>query len=70
MNGEFKYEVAFSFLQDDEQLALEIADRIQDGVSVGVFVYSERQPELVGNDGGRCIFMHLWRGVTDSCDSL
>ena len=51
MNGEFKYEVAFSFLQDDEQLALEIADRIRDRVSVGVFVYSERQEELVGTDG-------------------
>ena len=51
MNGEFKYEVAFSFLQDDEQLALEIADRIRDRVSIGVFVYSERQDELVGTDG-------------------
>lgn len=51
MNGKFKYEVAFSFLQDDEQLALEIADRIRDRVSVGVFVYSERQDILVGTDG-------------------
>jgi hypothetical protein len=51
MNGELKYEVAFSFLQDDEQLALEIANRVRDRVSVGVFVYSERQEELVGTDG-------------------
>lgn len=51
MNDEYKYEVAFSFLQDDEQLALEIANRIRDRVSVGVFVYSERQDELVGTDG-------------------
>jgi len=51
MNGEFKYEVAFSFLQDDEQLALEIANRVRDRVSVGVFLYSERQDELVGTDG-------------------
>ncbi len=48
---DYKYEVAFSFLQDDEQLALEIADRIRDRVSVKVFVYSERQDELVGTDG-------------------
>lgn len=51
MSGEFKYEGAFSFLQDDEQLALEIADRVRDRVSVGVFIYSERQDELVGTDG-------------------
>ena len=51
MNGEFRYEVAFSFLQDDEQLALEIANRLRDRVSIGVFVYSERQDELVGTDG-------------------
>jgi hypothetical protein len=51
MNSDYKYEVAFSFLQDDEQLALEIANRIRDRVSVGVFVYSERQEQLVGTDG-------------------
>jgi len=51
MNSDFKYEVAISFLQDDEQLALEIADRIHDRVSVGVFVYSERQDVLIGQDG-------------------
>lgn len=59
MNGEFKYEVAFSFLQDDEQLALEIADRIRDRVSVALFIYSERQNELAGTDGVEkfsCIF--------------
>ncbi len=51
MNSDYKYEVAFSFLQEDEQLALGIADRIRDRVSVGAFVYSERQDELVGTDG-------------------
>jgi hypothetical protein len=51
MNDEFKYEVAFSFLQDDEQLALEIADRIRDRVTVSFFIYSERQNELAGTDG-------------------
>jgi hypothetical protein len=51
MKGEFKYEVAFSFLQDDEQIALDIADRIRDRVSIALFVYSERQNELAGTDG-------------------
>ncbi len=51
MNEDYKYEVAFSFLQEDEQLALEIADRIRDRLNVGIFVYSERQDELAGTDG-------------------
>lgn len=51
MVDNYKYDVAFSFLQEDEQLALDIADRIQDRVSVNVFVYSERQDELAGTDG-------------------
>ena len=49
MNDSFKYDVAFSFLQEDEQLALEIADRIRDRVNV--FIYSEQQNELAGQDG-------------------
>ena len=51
MSDEFKYEVAFSFLQEDEQLAIEIADRIRDRVCTAIFVYSERQNELAGVDG-------------------
>lgn len=51
MRDEFKYEVAFSFLQDDEQLALEIAGRIRERVSIALFIYSERQNELAGTDG-------------------
>jgi hypothetical protein len=49
MPGDYKYDVAFSFLADDEALAIEIADRIRDRVSV--FIYSERQKELIGSDG-------------------
>lgn len=49
MSDDFKYEVAFSFLQDDEPLALEIADRLRDRVKV--FIYSENQKELIGRDG-------------------
>jgi hypothetical protein len=51
MSQEYKYDVAISFLQEDEQLAIEIADRIGDRVAVDVFVYSKRQNELVGKDG-------------------
>ncbi len=45
----YEYEVAFSFLQDDEGLAYEINDLIKDRYST--FIYSEHQKELVGKDG-------------------
>ncbi len=46
---EYKYEVAFSFLQDDESLALKINDLIQERLST--FLYSKKQEELAGTDG-------------------
>lgn len=45
----FDYEVAFSFLQQDESLAFEISDLIHDRFST--FIYSEHQKELAGSDG-------------------
>lgn len=45
----YKYEVAFSFLQEDESLAYQIKDLIQDRLST--FIYSEHQKEAVGKDG-------------------
>jgi hypothetical protein len=51
MSSDYKYDVAFSFLQDDEQLVLEIADRVRGRVNPYTFVYTERQSELVGTDG-------------------
>lgn len=45
----FKYEVAFSFLQNDEPIAYEINDLIQDRFST--FIYSKAQEELAGTDG-------------------
>lgn len=51
MSQEYKYDVATSFLQEDEQLAIEVADRLGDRVAVDVFVYSKRQNDLVGKDG-------------------
>lgn len=49
MSSEHKYDVAFSFLQQDEELALDLADRVRDRISV--FIYSEQQKELAGSDG-------------------
>jgi len=46
---EFKYDVAFSFLAQDEDLALQICNLIEDRVRV--FLYSEKQEELAGRDG-------------------
>src|SRR6267154_411121 len=46
---EFKYDVAFSFLQQDEPLAMELNDRLQDRVKT--FIYSEQQKEIAGKDG-------------------
>ena len=45
----FKYDVALSFLAEDESLAISLADRLRDRMEV--FVYSERQKELAGRDG-------------------
>ncbi|MFC0776366.1 hypothetical protein [Terrimonas alba] len=45
----YKYEVAFSFLQRDEQIAYQINDLIQDRIEA--FIYSKKQEELGGTDG-------------------
>lgn len=49
LSATFKYDVALSFLQDDEPLAQSIADALRETCSV--FLYSERQRELAGKDG-------------------
>jgi hypothetical protein len=48
-NKSFKYDVAFSFLKEDESLAYQINDLIQDRVST--FIYSEHQKDIVGKNG-------------------
>jgi len=48
-NGEFKYDVAFSFLGQDEQTAAAISDLLKDRWKT--FIYSEQQKNLVGRDG-------------------
>lgn len=45
----FKYDVAISFLQEDEALARELNDRLADRLTT--FVYFDRQKELAGTDG-------------------
>jgi hypothetical protein len=49
MNDNFKYDIAFSFCQEDENIAYEINDYLKDAHKV--FIYSKRQNELVGSDG-------------------
>jgi hypothetical protein len=45
----YDFEVAFSFLQQDENLAYEVNDLIQDRFKT--FIYSQHQEELAGTDG-------------------
>jgi hypothetical protein len=47
--NEFVYDVAFSFLAEDESSATQINDRLQDRYKT--FLYSQRQKELAGTDG-------------------
>ena len=46
---EYKYDVAFSFLAQDEALATELNDLLQDRVRT--FLYSKKQGEIGGTDG-------------------
>jgi hypothetical protein len=45
----FKYDVAFSFLAEDEELAIQINDLLQDRITT--FIYSRKQEEIAGRDG-------------------
>jgi hypothetical protein len=47
--GIFEYDVAFSFLDRDEPIALQLNDRLQDRVKT--FVYTEQQKVVAGTDG-------------------
>jgi len=48
-NDGFQYDVAFSFLSQDETLAVSIGNELRGRMEV--FVYSEREKELTGKDG-------------------
>lgn len=45
----FKYDVGFSFLAQDEDIAMKITELLKDRLEV--FIYSNRQKELAGTDG-------------------
>ena len=48
-NADYKYDVAFSFHSDDEGIATQLNDLLQDRFNT--FLYSERQKVLAGTDG-------------------
>jgi len=58
MEKEFKYEIAFSFLERDEALAYEINDKIKGRIQT--FIYSKNQKKLVGADGEE-VFSKVFR---------
>jgi hypothetical protein len=61
---EYKYDVAFSFLSQDEALATELNDMLQDRLRT--FLYSKKQGELAGTDGEKtfnAVFGHEARMV-------
>ena len=45
----YKHDVAFTFLAQDQLMAVELNDLLQDRMST--FLYTERQLDLVGKDG-------------------
>ena len=47
--SDYKYDVAFSFLAQDEALATELNDLLQDRLRT--FLYSKKQGEIAGTDG-------------------
>lgn len=47
--NDYKYDVAFSFLAQDESLATQINDLLQDRLRT--FLYSKKQGEIAGTDG-------------------
>jgi hypothetical protein len=49
MDKEYKYDIALSFLYDDEPLAQQIYDELKSKFEV--FIYTEKQKLLVGSDG-------------------
>ena len=44
--GGFKYDIAFSFVKEDESLATQLNDRVRDRYQT--FLYSRAQDQLVG----------------------
>lgn len=49
MSDDYKYDVAFSFLSEDEPRATQLNDLVQDRLRT--FLYSKKQGEIAGTDG-------------------
>ena len=49
VHDQFKYDIAFSFLSQDETVAQQINDELQDRYRT--FIYTEQQKKLAGTDG-------------------
>lgn len=49
MKSEYEYDIAISFLSQDEPLALKLSERLSE--QLRVFVYSKRQEDLAATDG-------------------
>jgi len=47
--NEYNYDIAFSFLNQDEELALNLYDLVKDRLNC--FIYTEQQKKLAGTDG-------------------
>lgn len=47
--SDYKFDVAFSFLKNDEGLAVRLGDLVQDRLRT--FIYSKKQEDLAGRDG-------------------
>jgi hypothetical protein len=61
---DFQFDIAFSFTTDDEAVATQISDRLQDRYRT--FLYSKAQEKLAGTDGEdtfSAIFKHQARSV-------
>ena len=48
-NEKYKYDIAFSFLAEDEQLAVVLNDLLS--TTCSTFLYSKKQDEIAGTDG-------------------
>jgi hypothetical protein len=48
---QFKYDVAFSFLSQDEALAVQLNDRLKDRLETFIYSDAKRQAVLAGRDG-------------------
>jgi hypothetical protein len=52
-DDQYKYDVAFSFLEQDESVAIQIDDLLRDRLST--FIYTSKQREIAGTDGEKTL---------------